>query len=64
MQRTLEIIDAQIAALTGEADKYEAQTSAQAPVLAAVHHFAAATLRDLRKRVVAIHDVSQHSPSQ
>lgn len=52
MQRTLEVIDERIASLTAEANKYEGQTGAQAPMLAAVHHFAAATLIDLRKQIV------------
>lgn len=52
MQRTLEIIDRHIASLTETASMFEAQPGAHAPALAAVHHFAAATLADVRKQIV------------
>lgn len=51
MQRVLEIIERHISSLAAAATRYEAQTGPQAPVMAAVHHFAAATLADVKREI-------------
>jgi hypothetical protein len=53
MERVLSVIDQNIVSLNDCADAWDKQaTNPSAPLVSAVHRFAAATLSDLKKQIV------------